>query len=463
MEEVAKYKQFTKEELIGIIRDQNQTIRELSQAIMELKKEIEALKHPVGKDSTNSSIPSSKDLIPRTRSQREKSGKKAGGQPGHEGHHRERHPHPDKIVMVQASHCANCGTSLADVKGTIGHIAQEVDIPPITPVITEYQQVIKVCACGHCNCAPLPIEGTVTIGPQMGALITYFNVEHSLPYERLAKVSTDVLGFAVSEGSIANKLRHMLDQAKGIVQQIKEHVINAQWIGSDETGTRVAGKRWWEWVWQSPEASYFVSDRRRGYRVVQEHFTETYQGVICHDCWSAQNNTPARAHQLCHAHLVRNLQYAIDKERSVWAYRVQRLLLKSQRARDAIWQQGVCAQSRKAVIQFYQNALERLLEMPLIHTEERRLQKRLIKHQDWIFTFMAYPDVPPDNNSSERAIKAAKLKDKVSGGFRSELGASRFAQLLSLTQTLRKQHLPILPTLTAIFQGIEGAVPFLSG
>jgi hypothetical protein len=255
----------------------------------------------------------------------------------------------------------------------------------------------------------------------------------------------------------------MLDQAKGIVQQIKEHVINAQWIGSDETGTRVAGKRWWEWVWQSPEASYFVSDRRRGYRVVQEHFTETYQGVICHDCWSAQNNTPARAHQLCHAHLVRNLQYAIDKERSVWAYRVQRLLLKSQRARDAIWQQGVCAQSRKAVIQFYQNALERLLEMPLIHTEERRLQKRLIKHQDWIFTFMAYPDVPPDNNSSERAIKAAKLKDKVSGGFRSELGASRFAQLLSLTQTLRKQHLPILPTLTAIFQGIEGAVPFLSG
>lgn len=455
MEETTQYQESSKEDLIQIIMDQNRTIA-------DLKKEIEGLKHPVRKDSTNSSIPTSKEQIPRTRSQRKKSGKKPGGQQGHQGHYRERNPHPDKTIMVQASHCADCGASLCEVEGTIGLIAQEVDIPPITPLTTEYQQIIKVCACGQSNCLPLPICGYVNIGPQMGALITYFNVEHSLPYERLTKISTDVLGFAISQGTIANKLRHMLDQAKGIVQQIKDHVIAAAWIGSDETSTRVAGKRWWEWVWQSPLASYFVIDPRRGYPVVQEHFTQSYQGVICHDCWSAQNKTPAGAHQLCHAHLVRNVQYAIDKERSVWAYRVQRLLLKSQRARDAIWQQGVCAQKRKAVIQYYQDALASLLEMSLIHKEERRLQKRLIKHKEWIFTFMAYPDVPPDNNSSERAIKAAKLKDKVSGGFRSELGASRFAQLLSLTQTLRKQKLPILPTLTAIFQGCEGAIPFLS-
>lgn len=448
MEEANQYEQCTKEELIQIIVD--------------LKKEVEALKHPVRKDSTNSSIPTSKDLIPRTRSQRKKSGKKAGGQQGHQGHYRERNPHPDKIVLVQASHCADCGASLCEVEGTIGLTAQEVDLPPITPLTTEYQQVIKVCSCGHSNGLPLPIEGYVNIGPQMGALITYFNVEHSFPYERLTKVSTDVLGFAISEGTIANKLKHMQSLAKGIVQQIKDQIIAAAWIGSDETGTRVAGKRWWEWVWQSPLASYFVIDRRRGYRVVQEHFTESYQGVMVHDCWSAQNKTPASAHQLCHAHLVRNVQYAIDKERSVWGYRVQRLLFKSQRARDAIWQEGVSAEKRQAVIEYYQDALASLLEMPLVHKEERRLQKRLIKHQDWIFPFMAYPDVPADNNSSERAIKAAKLKDKVSGGFRSEAGACRFAQLLSLTQTLRKQHLPILPTLTAIFQGIEGTVPFLS-
>src|SRR6266571_9560717 len=123
MEKTSQYEECTKEELIQIIVAQDQTIQELSQAIVELKKEMEALKRPVPKDSTNSSIPSSKDLIPRTRSQREKSGKKAGGQQGHAGHHRERHPHPDAIVMVQASHCADCGASLSGREGSIGQIA----------------------------------------------------------------------------------------------------------------------------------------------------------------------------------------------------------------------------------------------------------------------------------------------------------------------------------------------------
>ena len=446
MEETSQYHQCSKDDLIEIIKDRDQTIA-------DLKKEIEGLKHPVPKDSTNSSIPTSKELIRRTRSQRQKSGKQPGGQLGHQGHRRERNPDPDSIVRIEASHCESCGADLSEVEGTVGQMTQEVDIPPIRPITIEYQQIIKVCGCGHCNAVALPIEAEVTIGPQMAALITYFNVEHSLPYGRLTQIAEDVLGLSISQGTVANKLGHMLTQAKGIIQRIKAHVIASAWTGSDETGTHVGGKTFWQWVWQTPLASYYVVDKRRGYAVVKEHFTQEYQGVLIHDCWSAQNNTPAGAHQLCHAHLVRNLQYAVDKERSVFAYRVQQLLKKSQRARDAIWQQGVTAQRRQAVIRSYQEELEELLAMTLTKLEERRLQKRLIKHKDWIFTFMSYPDVPPDNNSSERAIKAIKLKDKVSGGFRCEQGASRFAGLLSLTQTLRKQHLPILVSLRAVLAG----------
>jgi transposase len=167
MQEGAQYEQYPKEELIQIIVD--------------LKKEIEALKPPIPKDSTNSSIPSSKELIARTRRQREKSGKKPGAQQGHAGHQRERNPHPDAIVLVQASPCADCGASLEGREGSIGQIAHQVAIPAITPLTTEYRQVIKVCACGHSNGLPLPLEGDVTSGPQMGALIPYFKVEHSLP------------------------------------------------------------------------------------------------------------------------------------------------------------------------------------------------------------------------------------------------------------------------------------------
>src|SRR6266566_9581390 len=210
MEKTSQYEECTKEELIQIIVAQDQTIQELSQAIVELKKEMEALKRPVPKDSTNSSIPSSKDLIKRTRSQRQKSGKQPGGQPGHQGHRRERNPNPDTIVRIEASHCESCGADLSEVEGTVGQMAQEVDIPPIRPITIEYQQIIKVCGCGHCNAPALPIEAEVTIGPQMTALITYFNVEHSLPYGRLTQIAEDVLGLSISQGTVANKLGHML-------------------------------------------------------------------------------------------------------------------------------------------------------------------------------------------------------------------------------------------------------------
>lgn len=262
--------------------------------------------------------------------------------------------------MVQASHCRSCGASLCGREGIVGQIAQQVDIPVIRPLTTEYRQVSTVCACGERNCLPLPSEGYVNIGPQMGSLITYFNVEHGLPYERLSQISQDVLGFAISEGTIANKLAPMHPQAKGILQTIKQTVLEAPWIGSDETGTRVAGKTFWEGVWQSPLASYFVIDPRRGYEVVKEHFSESYQGVLCHDCWSAQNKTPAGAHQLCHAHLMRNVQYALDKERSVWAYRVQRVVGKSQRAREKIWEAGVAPKQREDLIQSYKDTLDAL-------------------------------------------------------------------------------------------------------
>src|SRR5271169_3024855 len=105
----------------------------------------------------------------------------------------------------------------------------------------------------------------------------------------------------VCEGTIANKLAQMQEQAEGIVGRIKQLVMDASFLGSDETTTRIGGKTFWEWVWQSNLPSYFVIDKRRGYDVVKEHFTENYRGVIGHDCWCAQNKTPAGAHLLCHA------------------------------------------------------------------------------------------------------------------------------------------------------------------
>jgi transposase len=449
MEEAATYEDLTREDLIKIILDQGQVIAALKKELEDVRKAY------VPKNSTNSSIPPSKEQVPRTRSLRKKSGKKSGGQPGHEGHHRAWNPNPDKMVVIEDEHCAACGANLSEIEGTVGKHVQEVDLPTITPITIEYEQRIKICRCGHCNGPELPVDGHVSIGPRMSALMTYLNVAHAFPYDRLSQVTKDLLGFAISEGTIANKLRKMKSKIQEVVGRIKQHVINAAWAGSDETGTHVAGKLWWEWVWQCPEASYFVIEPSRGYRVVEEHFTENYQGVLCHDNWSAQNNTQAGAHQLCHAHLLRKLQYAIDKEKSVYAAQMQHLLRESQSDREKIWSVDVSEHVRKEVIESYSQQLETLNRVPLTQPEERKLQKCFRKFQDWIFTFMAYPDVPADNNHSEQAMRAAKVKDKISGGFRSPAGATRFADLLSLIHTLRKQHLPLLDSLVTVLQGGE--------
>jgi transposase len=460
MEAATSYEHSSKEELIKIIVGQQHELA-------ELKKELEELKSARGSDvvknSTNSSLPPSKDPVRRTGSLRKKSGKKSGGQPGHKGHHRAWKEKPDRVVPIENECCAACGGSLEGIEGRVGKRVQEVDLPPITPITTEYQQVIKMCACGYCNCPELPVDGHVTIGPRMSAVMTYFNVAHAFPYDRLSQVTEDLLGFAISEGTIANKLSKMRGKIKEVVHQIKHKVIRSAWSGSDETGTHVAGKLWWEWVWQSPEASYFVIESSRAYKVVKEHFTENYQGVLCHDNWSAQNKTPASEHQLCHAHLLRKLQYAIEKEGSVYAAQMQQLLRDSQKDQERIWSAEFSESERNLVIKSYLEKLDALNQQVLVHPEEKKLQKCFIKYRDWIFTFMAYPDVPADNNSSERAMRAAKVKDKISGGFRSQTGATRFADLLSLTHTLRKQHLPLLDSLAAVFQGIDILPGFRSG
>ena len=126
MEKVAQYEECTKEELIQIIVDQDRTIRELSQILVELKKELEALKHPIPKDSTNSSIPSSKDMIKRTRSQRQKSGTSQVGSQDMWAITENTMGSQTEVIKVEASHCANCGVSLERREGTIGLTAQEV-------------------------------------------------------------------------------------------------------------------------------------------------------------------------------------------------------------------------------------------------------------------------------------------------------------------------------------------------
>ena len=467
--------QLDKDQLVDLVLEQNESMRIMWTQLSSFNDEVLVLQSKVAalqKNSSNSSKPPSSDMpgtgsdktVPgHHRNSRTSSGKKSGGQPGHQGSTRELVDKPDTVMVYAPETCEDCGSALPVSIATDIVIArsQVVDVPPITPTVTEYQAIARTCACGHVTNGHLPqeatIQGTISIGPNAGSLLVYLNSAHHLPYARLQQVAADLFNLSLSQGTIANKLEAAAIAAAPLQDAILQCLHTSPSVGSDETGVRVAGARIWQWVWQNVQASYYAISEHRDYQTVKDHFGEDYYGCLIHDCYSAQNNTVAGWHQLCHAHLLRDLQFVIDSTPgsgdAAWAYRLQGFLLRSQRARNAIWADGFTPKRRERVIDDYYKQLEQYVQQPLTSREARRLQKRFKKHEDKILYFITTPDVPADNNGSERAIRNAKVKQKVSGGYRSNRGAERQAALLSVIETAKKQGLNVLATVQQLMAG----------
>ncbi len=436
--------ELTKEELIG-------TVLVLSGKILELEEKILSFE----KDSSNSSKPPSSDIYKpekesKTSRQRRKKKKK------HIRKTRLQVSDPTHIIPCEPSTCEDCGTSLTEQSGTVVGRRQEVDIPPIEPIVREFQLVSKACDCGHCNVGQYPqgINAPVQLGSTLKAFLIYLKVVQLIPFQRLKQLCADLFNFDICKRSIENALEKGYQESLPLYKQIMNRIQKATWMGSDETGYRVNGKRWWMWVWHSAKAVYYAVNQSRGYQVVKEHFGETYQGAAVHDCFSAQNNTKAsRGHQQCHCHLDRAAQFLIDKHRSEWAYRVQKLLLASQRAREKIYDSDFDPQIRQKVIQSYEQQLLELINTTVEGKAVLRFQKRLRKQQNAILFFMHHPDVPFHNNGAERAIRMAKVQQKISGGHRSEHGANRQAVLLSVVETAKRNHLNLLDAIKKLLNG----------
>jgi transposase len=438
-------KGLSKNQLIEIILNQQSQIKELSERVARLEKN----------SKTSSKPPSSDEEKPKpNQSLRGKSGKPPGGQLGHKGQTREP-VIPDEVKQcLPEKECSHCGTVLDVTQSECVEARQEVEIPPIKAHVIEYQKMAITCSCGHCQTGQFPknIRAHVQLGACLKSFFVYLNVAQLIPYKRLTNVMSDLFGIRVCKRSIENSLEEAATKAEPVYKQIMYLIKQSKWAGSDETGNRVKGKRWWVWVWQSTVASYYAIDQSRGYKVVKNHFGEDYAGTLCHDCWSAHNNTVAKGgHQQCHPHIQRDLQFLIKAYKSSWAYRLNDFLSASQKARDIIWKDGFCEVRRNAIICSYQSQLQAFAVKNGANDDIVRLQKRIIKHKKSILHFMSDPDIPFHNNSSERAIRMAKVKQKISGGFRSQRGAQRHSIILSVIETAKKQNMNILDAIQKVF------------
>ena len=428
-------------------------IEELEKIIFKLQLELAYYKNP--KNSRNSSIPPSRDenRPKRNQSLREKSENKVGGQEGHEGKTLEMRDAPDEIIKEVPEYCTNCGRNLSGIKEEFIERRQVVDIPDIKSICKEYQIYEKLCTCGHSNKGNFPkaVPSTIQYGSQTEAMISYLYSRHYIPFNRIEELINDVFGLPISEGGIHCLLKRFTEKARFTYNEIKQRIEKSDFIGTDETGEKVNGSKQWFWVWQNEQLTYIVNSVNRGIDTIKRVFADGLPNAILqHDRWASHFHCKAEGHQICTSHLLRDLNYLEELYKSSWANEMKILL------KQAI------ELKKEFPINDYQNPnikrdgletrLTELLNFTINLPEKKSiaLQKNLLKNKNSILLFLYHPKVPPDNNGSERAIRNLKVKQKISGQFKSEKGAEIYAINRSVIDTIIKSNKNVLQGLNLI-------------
>lgn len=422
----------------------------LKKRVAHLEEEVEHLRHT--KNSRNSSIPPSKDENRplKTKSLRPKGDKKVGGQEGHQGSTLQMVDNPDIINEHKPCQCEHCGKSLEDLPFETISRHQIIDLPPLSAQYTEERIMGCTCSCGHHNTAT-PVAGInapVQFGPNIEACVVYMHSRQYMSIQRISEYFSDVFHLSISTGTICNIIERFAQKANVTYQSIANELVNSSVVGSDETGAKVNGKKGWFWTWQNNLATYIVYSANRGLDTIKENFSLGFtKAVLVHDCWKSHFDTPAITHQMCVAHLLRELTYLEEAHYNDWPTKFKDLLY------DALELKHILDKNQDYQTNCQRTDLEnRFIELLEIKIPEKLkdiavFQKRMIKYREYLFPFLYFPDVPPDNNGSERAIRNIKVKQKVSGQFRTSEGAKAYAIIRSIIDTCIKRDLNILTTL----------------
>jgi transposase len=396
------------------------------------------------KNSSNSSLPPSQDIFQqKNKSLREKSNKKPGGQPGHKGETLRMSPNPDNVIEHKPNEtCSRCCKIHSEQAYQMIGKRQVIDIPVIKASIVEHQIFQSTCSCG---CVieghyPAGITAPVQYGNNLISLTAYLSSRQYVPYNRLTELIKSITNVSMSEGTIYNLLNKAANMVLPLYEGIKEEISKAITIGGDETGVKVNKDKSWAWTWQSLFATYITISPSRGFATILRAFPDGFpQATLVSDSWAAQLKTPAKTHQLCLAHLLRELNFLQELYKIKWITEMKEVLSSAiiLKKRMTPEQFDLPFKERSDLLSKFDQLVNQ--ELPEKYVKIFPFKKRLKKRKNQVFNFLFYPDVPFDNNSSERAIRNLKVKQKVSGGFRSERGAEIFAILRSVVDTIIKK------------------------
>ncbi len=443
-------------------------ISALEGEIATLRTENAALQAKLETNSRNSGKPPSSDgpgVKPHPQSQRVRSGRPPGGQIGHAGHSLTFVEEPDEVQEHAPAQCAGCGQSLEGIPAQRWERRQVVDIPPVRTRVIEHRAATTCCpGCGRETSGAFPpgVAAPVQYGPGVATLAVYLTQEQLLPLGRTAAVLAEVFGCPLAEGTVERAVAECHERLAGTEAAIKQGVTAAAVAHFDETGVNINGTTAWLHVASTPQLTFYAVHPKRGHAAMDViGVLPQFRGRAIHDGLISYWQYGRCTHGLCNAHHLRELTFVEEQLGQSWAKDLKGLLGEIKQAVDAAHRQGLRALP-SAVQQEFAQRYDAVLEdgaqanPPPPPTGKRGRPKRgkagslvdrLREHKEATLAFMTDVTIPFDNNQAERDIRMTKVREKISGCFRTSTGAERFCRIRGYISTLRKQGRPILAAL----------------
>jgi hypothetical protein len=344
---------------------------------------------------------------------------------------------------------------------------QVFDLQPVRAEVTEHQLIERECGCGHHTkgTAPAGAEGPVQYGPRIAAVIVYLYAGQFLSKDRTSAALTELFGIPCSSGTVAALTARAAGRLDRFVEHVRRQIAASDVAGFDETGFRVEGRLAWVHCARTGKYTLLMVHARRGREAIGEMgILGRFAGVAVHDAWAPYDTYAAPDHQLCCAHALRELQAVTDAAPpGQWCWAAQatdaltamHVLVREaiSQGRDAVDPEALAAQVRLFRSAVLAGASQTAARAGTLMRKHHALACRLRDRQDDYLRFTADFRAPPDNNGTERDIRMAKLKQKVSGGLRTMAGARQFCAIRSYLSTAGKHGLGFFDALIMLAEG----------
>jgi len=438
-------------------------IDELEMRVKEPDARHKELEARLNQNSNNSSRPPSSDGLKKViKNNREKSNRKPGAQPGHKGSGLRPFTAVDKEIKCAVEGTCACGADLSGQPVFNTEKRQVIDLPKKLFEVTEYSVEVKKCACGKIHKAALAHGQRVQYGEGIKALLVYMNVQQQIPYERLQEFLGDIIGLPVSGGLIHSSTIQCSEHLEPSMEQAKGALLNGPVLHADETGMRCEGKTSWVHVLSNTLHTLYCFHKKRGREAMDAmDILPRYGGRLIHDRWASYDMYGCM-HGLCNAHLLRELKYLHEEMDRQWAAELITLLQRANERKNAgNITRHFQTRTRNNIEQLVRKALKEEPE------EKRQAGKRGRKPKskavrllevfsnrlDDVLGFLYHEEAPFDNNLAERDLRMIKLKQKISGCFRTTKGIETFCKIRSYISTVKKQNKNVWQSLTDAIRG----------